>query len=249
MPPRQSSSSSSSDPSGRGEQRPTLPPIRQIFRGAHSPVLFFRFGGIQSSTCSSDELARSVPPQQARQSTSMSPHMSRLQLADEDPRYASRGAASPVPRPYTPGAPRSYPGYPDPSRPSSSSANHPRTSSDPASYHPATYPQGVPMPAYPQGYPPQYAQLARGPIPTGSYPYPGGVHPGMGMVASAPGPHHQPYHPHPEASANAQSASSRYECTYCGKGFTRPSSLKVCTSLPSGPLYARAFDLTSAPAT
>lgn len=34
------------------------------------------------------------------------------------------------------------------------------------------------------------------------------------------------------AHANAGPSSLKYECDYCGKGFNRPSSLKVCTSLP-----------------
>ena len=176
--------------------------------------------------------------------------MTRLQLAEEDPRYASRGAASPAPRPFTPGAPQAYPGYPDATRHPSGS-HHPRNASDPASYAyapapapPHPHPQG--MPAYPQGYPPQYAQHPRGPIPTGSYPYAGAhamAHPGM---ASVPGPQHQPYHP--DAGAGDRGSSSRYECSYCGKGFTRPSSLKVralfhlpvCRA-PLEPLRARAF--------
>lgn len=175
-----------------------------------------------------EELARSVPPHQARQSAS--PHLSRLQLADEDPRSISRGASSPAPPGYAPGTRRSFPVYPDQQQPTTS--HHPRGSSDPASY--PAYAQGVPahpsVQSYPHGYPPQYAQPnhPRTPIPTGSYPYAGAqtvAHPGMGMVGP-PGPQHQPY-PGADQTVGDRSSTSRYECTYCGKGFTRPSSLRV----------------------
>ncbi|KAI1794149.1 hypothetical protein LXA43DRAFT_160781 [Ganoderma leucocontextum] len=212
MPPRQYSSSDPT-PSGRGEQRPTLPPIRQIF---------------------GQELSRSVPPHQARQSSS--PHLNRLQLADEDPRRMSRGASSPAPHGYAPGTtPHSFPVYPDPQQESIPS-HHPRNSSDPAAYA-----QGVPphpsVQSYPHGYPPQYAQVnhPRIPIPTGSYPYAGAqtvAHSGMGMVGP-PGPQHQPY-PGADQAVADRSSSSRYECSYCGKGFTRPSSLRIHINTHTG---------------
>lgn len=159
--------------------------------------------------------------------------MSRLQLADEDPRYMPRGA-SPAPYPPAPGTPRSYPAYPDMSR-SSPSSLHPRNASDPAAY---PHSQGIaPHPSVQQthshGYPAQYHP--RTPIPTGSYPYAGSQpmsHPGSSMQQ-------QPY-PGTDAAASDRT-SSRYECSYCGKGFTRPSSLRVRTT-PS--VCGRAPDLT-----
>lgn len=229
MPPRQPSSS---DPtlSGRGEQRPTLPPIRQIFGRECSASLVRSIVPLTSPfSCFPEELARSVPPHQARQSAS--PHLNRLQLADEDPQRISRGRSSPVPPGYAPGTPRSFPVYPDPQQQSTPS-HHPRGSSDPAVYPP--YAQGVSahpsVQSYPHGYPPQYAQVIhpRTPIPTGSYPYAGAqtvAHPSMGMVGP-PGPQHQPY-PGSDQAVGDRSSTSRYECSYCGKGFTRPSSLRV----------------------
>ena len=192
---------------------------------------------------SPEELSRSVPPHQARQPSS--PHFSRLQLADEDPRRMSRGG-SPAPHGYRPGTPHSYPAYPDIARQSTPS-NHPRNASDPSGY--PAYAQSVPphpsVHGYPHGYPPQYAQTnhPRQPIPTGSYPYAGSPamgQPGMGMgMVGPPGPQHQPY-PGTEPAATDRSSSSRYECSYCGKGFTRPSSLKVRRLLAIAPARARA---------
>lgn len=162
--------------------------------------------------------------------------MSRLSLADEDPRQMSRGASSPAPHGYAPGTPHSYPTYPDVPRHQQSAAHHPRNASDPSAY-PTYSPNMAPHPslqAYPAGYPTQqYGHIhPRTPIPTGSYPYAGSQQMHPGMVAGPSGSHHQPY-PGTEAAASDRSPSSRYECTYCGKGFTRPSSLKV--RIPSFP--------------
>ncbi|OJT14514.1 Zinc finger protein C25B8.19c [Trametes pubescens] len=164
-----------------------------------------------------------------------------MSLADEDPRQLSRGASSPAPRGYAaPGTPRSYPAYPDMQRHQQQPASHhPRTASDPqASGYPA-YPQhmaphpGPPLQPYPAGYPTQqYAQIhPRTPIPTGSYPYAGTQHMHPGMVAGPSGS--QPY-PGTEPGAPDRSSSSRYECTYCGKGFTRPSSLRIHLNTHTG---------------
>ncbi|KAI0374013.1 hypothetical protein BV20DRAFT_936602 [Pilatotrama ljubarskyi] len=89
---------------------------------------------------------------------------------------------------------------------------------------------------YPAGYPTQqYGQIhPRTPIPTGSYPYAGSQqmqHPGM--VAGPSGSQHQPY-PAAETVVSDRGSSSRYECTYCGKGFTRPSSLKIHLNTHTG---------------
>ena len=219
MPPRQSSSAS--DQSGRGEQRPTLPPIRQIFGRAYSPTLLFR-SVLTFAALNAEELSRSVPPNQTRQSSS--PSLTRRQLADEDPRYMSRGG-SPAPYAQAPGTPHSFPAYPDMARPGSSH-QHPRNASDPAAYPP--YAQGMvphpamPVQAYPHGYPAQYHP--RTPIPTGSYPYAGSQ-----PMSHGGSPMQQQAYPGTEATASDRTTSSRYECTYCGKGFTRPSSLKVRT--------------------
>ncbi len=149
--------------------------------------------------------------------------MGRRTLAEEDPRYMSRGASSPAPYPHAPGTPRSYPGYPDMTRQPTPS-QHPRGASDPSAY--PAYAQNMPphasVQSYPRGYPPQYAHHPRNPIPTGSYPYAGS----QAMLHAGPSMQQQPY-PGMEGASADRSSSSRYECNYCGKGFTRPSSLKV----------------------
>lgn len=232
MPPRQSSST---DPSGRGEQRPTLPPIRQIFGRELSKRLLCETY-ISQYVFETEELSRSVPPEQTR-----SPHMSRLSLADEDPRQLSRGASSPAPHGYAPGTPRSYPSYPDAQRSQQTGSQHPRTSSDPAGY--PAYPQGMTphpttMQPYPAGYPTQpYGQIhPRAPIPTGSYPYAGAQHvqyPGLTAGSS------RQQYPGGEAGFGDRSSTSRYECSYCGKGFTRPSSLRVRTPRAGHPVVCK----------
>lgn len=77
---------------------------------------------------------------------------------------------------------------------------------------------------------PMYAQVPpvssrqSGPMPSNAYPYSASLPPVSG---------HPSLRPIPGASAQyAQepertSSGHRYECSYCGKGFTRPSSLKV----------------------
>ncbi|TBU33788.1 hypothetical protein BD309DRAFT_851419 [Dichomitus squalens] len=52
-------------------------------------------------------------------------------------------------------------------------------------------------------------------------------------MVGPPGPQHQPY-PGTEPAATERSPSSRYECSYCGKGFTRPSSLKIHLNTHTG---------------
>ncbi|KAI0780035.1 hypothetical protein C8Q74DRAFT_735849 [Fomes fomentarius] len=111
---------------------------------------------------------------------------------------------------------------------SSQSSLHPRNASDPAAY---PHPQGMaPHPSiqqtYSHSYPAQYHP--RTPIPTGSYPYAGSQpmsHAGLSMQQ-------QPY-PGTDAAASDRT-SSRYECSYCGKGFTRPSSLRIHLNTHTG---------------
>ncbi|KAI0745734.1 hypothetical protein C8Q76DRAFT_764865 [Earliella scabrosa] len=88
--------------------------------------------------------------------------------------------------------------------------------------HPA-----MPVQAYPHGYPAQYHP--RTPIPTGSYPYAGSQ-----PMSHAGSPMQQQAYPGTEATASDRTTSSRYECTYCGKGFTRPSSLKIHLNTHTG---------------
>ncbi|KAI0823668.1 hypothetical protein BC628DRAFT_1324559 [Trametes gibbosa] len=84
------------------------------------------------------------------------------------------------------------------------------------------------------GYPTQpYGQIhPRTPIPTGSYPYAGTQHAQYpGMVAGPSGS--QPYSG-TEPGTSDRSSTSRYECSYCGKGFTRPSSLRIHLNTHTG---------------
>ncbi|RPD68624.1 hypothetical protein L226DRAFT_473173 [Lentinus tigrinus ALCF2SS1-7] len=113
----------------------------------------------------------------------------------------------------------------------STPSQHGRGASDPSGY--PAYAQGVPPPPslqpYPNGYPPQYAHHPRNPIPTGSYPYAGS----QVMSHAGPSMQQQPY-PGMEAAPADRSSSARYECSYCGKGFTRPSSLKIHLNTHTG---------------
>ncbi|KAH9858692.1 hypothetical protein C2E23DRAFT_717961 [Lenzites betulinus] len=89
------------------------------------------------------------------------------------------------------------------------------------------------MQPYPAGYPTQpYGQIhPRAPIPTGSYPYAGAQHvqyPGLTAGSS------RQQYPGGEAGLGDRSSTSRYECSYCGKGFTRPSSLRIHLNTHTG---------------
>ncbi|EMD37906.1 hypothetical protein CERSUDRAFT_114551 [Gelatoporia subvermispora B] len=69
---------------------------------------------------------------------------------------------------------------------------------------------------------------------SGSWPYsasqPPAHHPGMTPQGGSTG-----YPASAMDSANAERpSSSRYECSYCGKGFTRPSSLKIHLNTHTG---------------
>ncbi|GBE81097.1 hypothetical protein SCP_0308220 [Sparassis crispa] len=204
MPPRQSPPP---EISRRGEQRPTLPPIRQLF---------------------GTELSQSVPPPQARQPTS-SPHIPfhRLTLQDEERRYAS-SSPSAGQRSSSLISSHSHPshhGHPG----SSSSGGHLSNPSDPL-YRSQAYdaPQQYPPHGlvHPSAYPPQ--ALDRSAMASGTYPYSTSLPAMQQQSIPLPGPS--------AASLGDFSAErlSKYECGYCGKGFTRPSSLKIHLNTHTG---------------
>lgn len=118
----------------------------------------------------------------------------------------------------------------------------------------------VPVPSLPSTYatPPfaghQYSQYAHGQPPYSQHPHqamsrtqmPTGVYPYATPHSQYPG---QPM-PVPSSSrirtdavTPERPATARYECSYCQKGFTRPSSLKVRTSEP--PVFFNTYHFRS----
>lgn len=204
------------------EGRPTLPPIRDIFGGTLHAV--WRTGTPADLSCA-DELSRAVPSSQTssrRPSSSSSPlsALQRLDLADDAAPRSQTPAATRGPT----ASARTHGAYPDSARPASP-ATHARPPSA-AGYRPIL----------PQGHAPQYPPYARGTsirhidpnaLATSGYPYavsqplapypPGAAHAGAAGYDPA------------GADRAAALANGRYECSWCGKGFTRPSSLKVRT--------------------
>lgn len=158
----------------------------------------------------------------------MSPHIPfrALSLADNDSaRHASRPSSAMGSRGAVQNAPaRSYPSIPG-SGYSSQSSMHPRgVPADPTQARGGSsyYPSGVQQP-YPQPYA-QQANMRMDPraLGSGTYPYaPSQSQMGQIPISSSSG----------GLRTGADNASSRYECSYCSKGFTRPSSLKVMSHL------------------
>lgn len=170
-----------------------------------------------------EELSRSVPPHQTRQpSTSPQTALRGLSISDDDPRHLSRpssamGGATLL------SSSRSYSAYPDSTGYAAPASMHPRGASDPArtssgssGYHAST--TQPPMQPYQQSYSQQAGMRAMDPraLASGTYPYaPPQPQIGQIPVSSA------------SSSSRVDSGASRYECSYCSKGFTRPSSLRV----------------------
>lgn len=162
-----------------------------------------------------------------RSSNSASPHipLQRLALVDDIPQQRSstphhRDTATDM-RAVPPFARNGSPG---------SSAPHTGTSSDP-SYRPVSQhnhpPQyQTPYPARPPTVMPRH--IDPNALATSGYPY----------AASLPPPPHppptgrMPYDP--STLDRTPNASGRYECGWCGKGFTRPSSLKIHMNTHTG---------------
>ncbi|EPS97713.1 hypothetical protein FOMPIDRAFT_1061694 [Fomitopsis schrenkii] len=219
MPSNQPPPSSSSN-SRREEQRPTLPPIRDIF---------------------GRELSEAVPPQPGR--PSVSPHIPFQRLALDDDRRNRTGSPAPGSSGQASSA-HPHPVYPPPGAPgvypppgASGTGSHARTASVP-SHLPYAYatplPAGQQYPQYTHAQPPYPQQthqmMSRTPMPTGVYPYatPHSQYPGQPM------PMPSSSRITTDAVAPERSAAARYECSYCHKGFTRPSSLKIHLNTHTG---------------
>ncbi|PSR74623.1 hypothetical protein PHLCEN_2v9689 [Hermanssonia centrifuga] len=161
---------------------------------------------------------------------SSSPHIpfNRLSLADERSYPQAQGVPSNSWSQH--GTARPHPSYPDNARAASpAQVRNPTDAGRPASrqgqrnYPPYGHPSAIPRHIDPNalatsGYP--YA--ASQPIPPNQYQAQqavAGVSSGAGMSAH-------------EALSADRSSSGRYECQWCGKGFTRPSSLKATYVCP-----------------
>lgn len=171
------------------------------------------------------ELSQSIVPSHTssrHSSASSSPRIpiQRLSISDD-------GSPGQQPARSSGSSSRSYSSYPEQGR-SASPAMQARTASDSA-YRPASHP---PYPAY--GHPSAMMPRHIDPnaLATSGYPY----------AASQPLPTYPHQGPQPgQGSRGTDSLSAerpstapgRYECSWCGKGFTRPSSLKVSRLSPS----------------
>ncbi|KAI0344652.1 hypothetical protein BDW22DRAFT_1071258 [Trametopsis cervina] len=203
------SSSQSNDMSRRDEQRPTLPPIRDIFAAELSQTIVPPHNHVHSQQSSASSSPR-IP-------------LHRLSLSDDASTHSHPGAAWPS----HPG--RSHPGF-EQGR-SASPALQARTISEPA-YRSAAHPNHPAFPAY--GHPSVMMPRHIDPnaLATSGYPY----------AASQPLP--QLSHPPSQPSSGSRGTDSaaerpsvqpgRYECDWCGKGFTRPSSLKIHMNTHTG---------------
>lgn len=156
-----------------------------------------------------------VPPHNhsSQSSASSSPRigLQRLSLSDDSASHASSSWTSSSTRPH----PSFDPGH------SSPPALQARTTSEPA------YRSGV-HPAYPaHGHPPVIMTRHIDPnaLAMSGYPYAASQPmPQMSHSGSQLGPGGRSTDP---SADRMSSAPGRYECNWCGKGFTRPSSLKV----------------------
>jgi len=217
------------DETRRGDDRPTLPPIRDLF---------------------GRELAQPPPPHPNASGTpahySPSAQFSQLSLPDDSPyrgeqgrsNYSSghghaqasaghgqlrpvaapfsspqrsqpagyAGSPTPAPRPFVPFHPEAH----DPMRsgptPSSHSAYEPTLGKPQYSYPP-------PPPPSHQNYPP--GSTSRAPPP--GYPYAPSMSQSYSGSSSVI----------PSGLVSPEQSSAKYGCPYCGKAFTRPSSLKI----------------------
>ncbi|KAK7687065.1 hypothetical protein QCA50_009565 [Cerrena zonata] len=169
------------------------------------------------------ELSQTVSGSSHSRHPSSSPQIpfNSLQISD-DPRYQSHASSSNS-RSMTP-TPRPYPPYGQDPRASAQYA-HGRSSADPRHGSSSQYPM--------YGQVPPVSSRQTGPMPSNAYPYsaslpPVSRHPSLPMPGG-PGSSAQ-YAQEPERT----SSGHRYECSYCGKGFTRPSSLKIHINTHTG---------------
>lgn len=138
-------------------------------------------------------------------------HLQALTAPCKSPQFsqpAGHSTPTPAARPFVPFLPQ--PEFRDPMRPA------PTTSSR-AAYEPSL---GASQYSYPPPPPPPQQNFSPGPTPRASqtgYHYARPIAPSLSGSSSII----------PSGLVAAEQQSAKYECTYCGKGFTRPSSLKV----------------------
>ncbi|KAH9957922.1 hypothetical protein BC827DRAFT_1269907 [Russula dissimulans] len=192
----------SDDETRRGDDRPTLPPIRDLF---------------------GRELAQ--PPHPSASGTpahySPSSHFSQLALPDDSPYRGEQGRSN----------------YSSSHGHAQASAGHGQLRPVAASFHspqrsqPVVGYTGSPTPAARPFVPfqPELQDPMRSGPTTSSRP---------GSTPRAPPPGYYPARPMTQSYSGSSSvipsglvgpeqSSAKYECQYCGKGFTRPSSLKI----------------------
>ncbi|KAJ7268803.1 hypothetical protein B0H12DRAFT_1096756 [Mycena haematopus] len=256
FPPLAMSSSQDSGPSRRPHDRPVLPPIRDLFRELsssgvppESPALTlarlrvsdeddsrYMYGPSQSRPNSTRPPSRSNAdpatfPQPSRFNTT--PSYDRSKSSQYDP----RGSRGPYPMPDFQNAPSrtmsydraAYPPSPATSYPvhrNSYPAHDPRGSRPSSDYNPPimTQPPSQPPYSYPSNtLPPVISTGIYGSRGEDDERTPVVRYQPSGMAGFAP----------PDASTSS-GAPAKYECNYCGKGFSRPSSLRIHLNTHTG---------------
>ncbi|EGN99827.1 hypothetical protein SERLA73DRAFT_72613 [Serpula lacrymans var. lacrymans S7.3] len=224
------------DDAHRNEPRPTLPPIRDLFGDelsltpqpsstSHSPRISFSQMHISERDGS--------PPTRARSSSHFGPQPGLLGPGSQST-YAQPSASRPLHHPSTsfhdPAYERPHP-FPHPY----SSQHHTRSRSSTESYHD--------MPPY-GAYYPQPGTSADAQLHgvtrshSGSLVIPGRVPESLMAHRDISQVYHQCNSSQvtsassgidrsAQGSPTAFASASKYECNYCGKGFSRPSSLKI----------------------
>ncbi|KAJ7496021.1 hypothetical protein B0H11DRAFT_2001533 [Mycena galericulata] len=243
------SSSSDSGRSRRSQERPVLPPIRDLFRDLsssrvppESPALTLarlRVSDEEERPHNVSRPSSTRPPSRSRTdpSTFVYPQPSRFDMAPapayDRPRPSSHDPGGSYPTPTfqnTPLRSMSYDAAQYPHPPPAHRSTIPL-------YDPRHDPRGPrsqldytsPMMGQPQSIPPYYARTQPPSVPppvisTSMYSSRGedndrtpvARYQSSGMAGFVP----------PDSSTSA-GGPSKYECSYCGKGFSRPSSLKI----------------------
>ncbi|KAJ7346811.1 hypothetical protein DFH08DRAFT_869399 [Mycena albidolilacea] len=241
---------SSSSDSGRwgSHDRPVLPPIRDLFRELSSSRVPPESPSLTLARLrvSDEEDSRQVYASQSRPSSTRPPSRANADpvypqpsrfnttLSSRPSSHDPRGPRGPYPMPDFQNAPPRTMSYDRAAYPPSTSypvhrnsvpAYDPRVPRPPFEPHPAvmSQPPSQPAPPYYTRTQPPSNVIMPPVISTGIYGHrrgedddrtPVARYQPSGLAGFAP----------PDASA---SGPSKYECTYCGKGFSRPSSLKI----------------------
>ncbi|KAF8274509.1 hypothetical protein EI94DRAFT_1794285 [Lactarius quietus] len=249
MPPR----SFSNDETRRGEDRPTLPPIRDLFGHELSQPLHPNAPGVPAPYSPSshfnqlalpDEPAyrreqsrRSYPPTHVLARTSSHTQLQPLTAPHQSPQRTRHTAYTPAPAPHSfvpfqhethdnasrsapapPSSGRSRSGY----RPDVDNYNPEPTQNEDARWaiHSREHIHGTAQYSYPPPSPvPPHQSFTPSSAPRAT---PGGYQYARPMATSYSGSSVMP-----SGLVALEPSSAKYECTYCGKGFTRPSSLRI----------------------